>query len=246
MPGLVWVDALSLAPHQWTALLTSMALILRYGIGWRVLLLVHGALVTAFWDTPITTDTRLLFQSAQYLRQYTWTQFLSEFAFRDYVKLQPPLYTFWLSRMPVMWAHQIVQAGVAFGSVLLMQGMCPQKERVRHIAATPVFLLMSTQPGNDFLLFMALLCVLRLCQLRKPAEAAVLYGLCFLIKPLMLITMPFMLPKLRGWLLGTLIIIAGYYVWSSRHHFGVVQWGFLWRQLLLHKFFGPYAGAGGI
>jgi hypothetical protein len=244
MTGLVWVNRLTLQPAQWGVMLASMAILLRYGITWKSLGCVHVGLVASFWNTPLSTDTRLLFQSARYLQRFTWSQFLSEFAYRDYVKLQPPLYTFWLSRIPAMGFHQIAQAAILVLAGLLMVEL--YGVQAKYLLATPLYLLMSTQPGNDVTLFVALLCVMRLTQVQRTPEAAALYGLSFCLKPLMLVTVPFLLPRLRGWFLLTVGLIAIYYTWSIRFHFGVIQWNFLAQQLLFKKLYALLHGAGSI
>jgi len=242
MTGLVWVDRLTLTPAQWGVMLASMAILVWHGVTWKSLLCVHCGLVASFWNTPLSTDTRLLFASSAYLQRFTWPQFLTEFAFRDYVKLQPPFYTFWVSRFPALWLHQLVQAVILLGTGLIMVEIYGTD--TKYLLSTPIYLLMSTQPGNDVALFVGLVCVLRLVQLRQSVSAALLYGLSFLIKPLMLITVPFIAPRLRWRIALSGGIIGLYYVWSITHHFGHLQWGFLAQQLLLQKFFALFAGVG--
>jgi hypothetical protein len=244
MTGLVFVDTLTLTVPQWIALLVSMALLLWSGASWKSLVCIHCGLVAAFWNSPLSTDTRLLFQSAADLQRFTWAQFLSEFAYRDYVKLQPPFYTFWVSRWPSLPTHQVGQGCLAVFLGILMMTMYGDK--AKYVISTPIYLLMSTQPGNDFALFACLVCVLRLVQFQRSVEASVLYGLTFLVKPLMLITVPFLVPWLRGWTLISCGLIACYYAWSAHYHFGIMQWDFLAQQLLLKKLFALWPGAGSI
>lgn len=243
MTGLVFVDRLDLSVMQWGALLAAMLLVFRFPT-WKGLGVAHALLVSAFCGVALSTDTRLLFQSAAYLQRFTWAQFLSEFAYRDYVKLQPPFYTFWVSRCPSLLTHQVGQTILAVFTGMLL--LTVYGDRGKYLLATPVYLLVSTQPGNDFALFVALLCVIRLVQSRRPGQAAVVYGAAFLIKPLMLLTVPFLAWKMRGWLLVSVAIVAAYYVWSTRYYFGGVQWSFLQQQLALRNFWRLFAGGGGI
>lgn len=243
MTGLVFVDHLRLTIWQWGALLAAMGMIVRFP-NWKGLVTAHALLFAAFFNAALSTDTRLLFQSAAYLQPFTWTQFLTEFAYRDYVSLQPPFYTFWIAQCPALPVHQFWQSVIAVsagGLAFLVYG-----EQARYILATPVYLLMSTQPGNDFALCVALLCVLRLMQARRFGWAAVLYGLSFLIKPLMLVTVPFLVWRLRWWALISIIIVTGYVAWSRQYYFGVKQWGFLGQQLLFERLLRLFSGVGGI
>ena len=241
MTGLVFVDALQMSGWQWGALLIAMAAIFRIPT-WQGLALAHAIMLTAFRNVALLIDTRLLFQSAAYLRTFTWTQFLTEFAFRDYVRFQPPFYTFWVAQCPFLFVHQLWQGVLAFGAgglALLVFGA-----QARYLLATPVYLLMSTQPGNDFAVFVAFLIVLRLIQLRRVGWAAAVYGACFLIKPLIVLTVPFFAWRLRWWALLSGGIVAGYYAWSRHYYFGSVQWGFLGQQLLLERFLRLCSGVG--
>lgn len=230
MVGLVFVDRLTLTPAQWVALVMVMGLIL-WREEWQTLLGCHALLLAAFWNRALTTDTHLLFQSASYLSQWPWSAFLSEFPFRDYVKLQPPFYTFWLSCWPSLPLHQYFQANFAVGCGLLMLEI--YGDQAKYLLSTPVYLLMSTQPGNDFILFGMVLCVLRLLQLRHRAAAAIGVGVLWLVKPLILIVFPFLCWRVRWWALLSVGILASYLIWSQMYYFGALQWQFLLQQFCL-------------
>lgn len=240
MVGLVFVDRLMLSPAQWGAILGSMGMYLyAYHKGFSlepVIFLSQGLLFMVCYGVLFATDTRLLFQSCHYLRQFTWRAFLSEFAHRDYVKLQPPFYIFFVSRYPVYHWHQCLNAVLAVLCGLLMGELYGREALL--LLSTPVYALMSTQPGNDCVLFGLMLIVLRLLQRGKRGYASLLYGACFLIKPTMLLTIPFLVWKLRGWIVFSVGIIGVYLFWSSQYYFGVKQWDFLLQQLCIKKLFG--------
>lgn len=235
MVGVVFVDTLLLSPAQWGAILGSMGLYLyAYHKGFSgepVIVLSQGLLFMVFYGTLFATDTRLLFQSCRYLHQFTWRAFLSEFAHRDYVKLQPPFYTFFVSRYPVLGFHQCLTTLWAILCGLLMGALYGRKALL--LLSTPVYLLMSTQPSNDVVLFGCILIVLRLLQMQKAGIAGVLYGLAFLVKPTMILTVPFLLPKMRSWGLVSVGIIGLYLAWSQHDYFGVKQWNFLLQQFCI-------------
>jgi hypothetical protein len=235
MVGLVFVDALMLSTAQWLALVLSMGIVLWRGVSWRVLLYVHALLLAAFWNAVISIDTRLLFQSCAYLQPFSWSAFLSEFAFRDYVKLQPPFYTFWISRWPSLPLHQLLQSLLALGCGILMLEL--YGEQAKYLLSTPLYLLLSTQPGNDFVLFVVILIVLRCLQLRQRCWAALLCGIAFFVKPLMIITLPFLLWQLGYWIVLTIGTISVYLIWTMQYYFGIMQWHFLLQQLLIARFF---------
>lgn len=238
MVGFVFVDRLLLSPVQWGAMLESMGLYLyayHTGISLEpVIVLSQGLLFMVCYDTLFATDTRLLFQSCRYLHQFTWRAFLSEFAHRDYVKLQPPFYTFFVSRYPDLVFHQCLTAVWAVLCGFLSLALYGRKASL--LLATPVYALMSTQPGNDFFLFGLLLIILRFIQMQHIRIASILYGLSFLIKPTMVLTIPFLVWKLKGWAFLSISLIGVYLVWANHYYFGVQQWHFLSHQLLLKYF----------
>lgn len=239
MVGLVFVDKLMLSPAQWGAMLGSLGLYLyayHTGISLEpVIVLSQGLLFMVCYGTPFATDTRLLFQSCRYLQQFTWRTFLSEFAHRDYVKLQPPFYTFFVSRYPNFVFHQYLNTVWAVLCGFLSLALYGRKASL--LFATPVYALMSTQPGNDFFLFGLLLIILRLIQMQHIEIAGILYGLSFLIKPTMVLTIPFLVWKLKGWAFLSIGMIGIYLIWSHQYYFGVQQWNFLLQQILVTRFF---------
>lgn len=229
MTGLVWVDRLHMSIVQQAGLALAMWCALSGHVSGRKIVCIHMIMLTIFWNCPLSTDTTLLFQSAGSLQRFTWRQFLSEFAFKNYVKLQPPFYSYFVSRLPVLWTHQIIMSAWAMLCSALMLRMYGQ--RASYLLATPVYLLMSTQPSNDLVLVGLVLIVLRLQQLGYRSLAALLYGFAYPIKPLALLTLPVMGPVLGVPVFGGLAIWGLYILWSTQYYFGIMQWSFLLHQL---------------
>jgi hypothetical protein len=65
--------------------------------------------------------------------------------------------------------------------------------------------------------------------------AAVLYGLTWMIKPLTILTAPFILPQLGIAGLSSLALWGGYVWWSRQWEFGRHQWQFLLHQLFIKR-----------
>ena len=312
MVGLVFAEELVLSGPQWLALaLNAAAWLWQYrrtslsGQCFLTALLSLSALWIAFWNTPASIDQQMLFEQARYLSRFDWPEFLEAIVSRPYVEYQPPFVTFWLSRMPIFWAQQLLFLPLALLCVALMFRLYGRPAAL--LCATPVFALMIHQPCSDTLLFGGLLIVLRLLQLsrsthppapslskrgggfcfarfyapRRNADpnalrpfdterrglrerrrassrehqrgflplsfqergaggefpnrllAALVYGLSWLIKPLTILTLPFLLPQLGLAGLGSLGIWGAYIAWSRRWEFGRRQFAFLLHQLAL-------------
>jgi hypothetical protein len=274
MVGLVFAESLALTTSQWTALALNMA-------GWLwcyrqtqhageprqrsvslTAVLTLSVLWIAFWNMPTSVDQHVLFEQARYLSRYAWPDFLDAFAHRPYVEYQPPFFTFWVSRWPVFWLHQLLLFPWGLLCVGLMWKLYRRKAAL--LCATPVFALMIHQPSTDTILFGCLLIVLRLKQCapqryhstshktvlsrfritlrtyvqrptRYSALAALLYGLSWMVKPLTLLTMPFVLPQLGLAGIGSLALWGGYIWWSQRWEFGRHQFRFLLHQLFIKR-----------
>ena len=299
MVGLVFAEELVLSGPQWLALaLNAAAWLWQYrrtslsGQCFLTALLSLSALWIAFWNTPASIDQQMLFEQARYLSRFDWPEFLEAIVSRPYVEYQPPFVTFWLSRMPIFWAQQLLFLPLALLCVALMFRLYGRPAAL--LCATPVFALMIHQPCSDTLLFGGLLIVLRLLQLSRsthppgfvfmlpererhsppgrgkgwvktfgntatfdptptPSQegslaalprikkgrggflllAAFVYGLSWLIKPLTILTVPFLLPQLGLDGLGSLGIWGAYIAWSRRWEFGRRQFAFLLHQLAL-------------
>ncbi len=282
MVGLVFAESLVLTASQWAALALNMA-------GWlwcyrqtrhtvepilrRVFLtavLTLSVLWVAFWNTPTSVDQQVLFEQARYLSRFSWPEFLDAFAHRPYVEYQPPFLTFWVSRWPAFWLHQMLLFPWGLMCVGLMWQLYGRKAAL--LCATPVFALMIHQPCSDTILFGCLLIVLRLQQyspklrhqapqhtllsrcrmalrgyIERPtrymALAALLYGVTWMIKPLTLLAAPFVLPKLGLAGLGSLALWGGYIWWSQRWEFGRHQLRFLLHQLFIKRMMSQRRGS---
>jgi hypothetical protein len=241
MIGLTWGDPLlTLTPLQWGAVLSNGA---AWLVQWRrqidrraVALLTCGLLGVAFWNVPVGRDTTLLFEQAGQLQPLTWRAFLAELPKRPYLEYQTPFYPFLVSRLPVVWWHQMYLLPLAVVNCLLLGAVFG--DRAALLCATPLFGILQTQPGTDSVLFSLLLVSLRCLQLGARWAAAVVYGLAYLIKPLVIVTLPVMAGALGPWLLVALLIWAGYVGISLRSPFGQHQLAFLGHQLYLKQMAG--------
>jgi hypothetical protein len=293
--GLVFIDWLRLTTVQWVALgLNTASWVWCFFAArrWRPdkrfhhEMLAAGLLLSglwvAFWNEMTCIDTWMLFKEARYLSAFRWELFVEEVVGRWYVKHQPPFFTFWVSRTPVLWFHQLLFFPWAMLCAGLMWQLYGRKAAL--LLATPVFALMIHQPSNDVLLFGTLLIVLRLRQLSSgvskrsfdnvaqrrhwpgvagllklrfstPGQnkfctpvstlrqnkfctpeivlAAVIYGLTWMIKPLTLLTAPFILPQLGIAGFISLVMWGGYVGWSLQWEFGRHQLRFLLQQFMI-------------
>lgn len=236
MIGLTWGDAaLTLTPLQWGAVIGNCAAWLaqwRYQLDRRIVaLLTCAMLFGAFWNVPIGRDTILLFEQSGKLSVLGWTDFIDTFYKRAYLEFQTPFYPFVVSRFPVFWQHQLSLLPYSLMTILVLFEVFGP--RAALLCATPLIGLMLHQPSTDFLLFIGMAFVLRLIQIGQRGIAALVYGLCWLIKPLVILTLPWMLLELRGAGLLSLAMWANYIIISLAYPFGRHQAIFLTRQLLL-------------
>jgi hypothetical protein len=213
-------------------------------------LLTFIGLWIAFWNESTSIDQQVLFEQARYLSRFPWTAFLEEFAHRPYVEYQPPFFTFWLSRIPVLWFHQIMLFPFGLLCVGLMWKLYGRQTAL--LCATPMFALMIHQSSTDTILFGMVLIVLRLRQLSRYGKgvqklsfccqsfaltllAVFFYGLTWMIKPLTLLTVPFIMPQLGIAGIGSLAMWGGYIFWSQQWEFGCHQFYFLLQQVLIRS-----------
>lgn len=245
MSGLTWGDqALLLTPLQWGAVVGNCA---GWLWQWRshcsrivVACLTCGLLWGAFWDVPIGRDQKLLLSESRKLQGLAWSTYLNTFSRRSYLEFQTPFYPFFIACLPVYWRHQIYLFPLALAAIALLFAL--YGEAAALLCATPLFGLIVHQPSTDWLLFVSLLCVLRLGQLGQPFWGAVVYGLTWLIKPLTILTLPFLLGLLQAWTLLAVSVWAGYVVISSCWAFGQHQLDFLLHQLFIRRMTRPRPG----
>lgn len=232
MTGLVFIDTLRLSLAQQATLTAAAGIYLTQPLTARTLTAAQIILLTGFWQTPTLLDTRLLLNEAAALRGASWAGFLGELGLRNYLSLQSPFYSFFVSRWPLFGAQQVLLTAWAMLCAGLLTAL--YGERARLLLAAPLWGLMSTQPGNDLLLLGALLSAVRLQHLGHRRSAAVVYGLTWWIKPLTLLTLPVMAARLQGWTLASVALWALYVAWSRQWLFGHLQWRFLLHQLCLY------------
>jgi hypothetical protein len=265
MIGLVFIETLRLTPGQWAALVFHVG-------GWMwcfsssrrwvvTAVLTLGGLWIAFWNTTTCVDTWWLFDQARELSHLSWPVFLEQVVTQLHIDKQVPFLTFWFSRLPVLWWHQLLWFPWAVLCVGLMWALYGRAAAL--LLVTPVFALMIHQPSHDVLLFGTLLIVLRLRQLSDVRRrrcngisdsavqrcalkqrllctpqivlAAFVYGLTWMIKPLTILTVPFILPQLGVAGLLSLTMWGGYGRWSLQWEFGQHQLRFLLHQVLIRR-----------
>lgn len=237
MVGLVFVDTLVLTFRQHLTLCLILSLCLyvsqrhnatTFYTSLSVGLIQSCLLLWGFWDVILTKDVLLFFQSVSYLQKFTWAQFLTEFAHRDYVKLQPPFFTFFISRCPHYLFQQLIFASYLLIGLPLLVSM--YGKTAYFVAATPIYNLALIQPSTDTALFWWLVVTFSMLHSQKRRTAAIMYGLSFLIKPLSILLFPVMLFYLRCLILFPIVIVFSYWMWSRQFYFGVKQWAFLAHQ----------------
>jgi len=252
MVGIVSIDRLLLTQPQWAALGLNLGMWLwryrmitlrqaqggrRAGItqeasGWAATAMCALLpLWFAFWNTPSHLDVWLLFHDAAEVSRLSWPEMLADLPHRLFICRQPPILTFYWSRLPLLWLHQLLMFPFALLCVGLLFALYGRNAAL--LCATPVFALMLHQPCHDTILFGLLLVVLRLLQLKRRGWAAIVYGLTYAVKPLTLLTLPFLLPRL-GWMgFVSLIMWGGYLSWSFSYEFGEYQAAYVLHMLLL-------------
>ena len=244
MVGLVFADTLHLTPLQWGALAVNGASWLWYASWDRkrdhkarnalfllAAFLLQYQLLRCFWHERLSVDQWLLFWQAHELSSLDWPAFAEEIVRRPYVRYQTPFLSFWFSRLPAMWVHQAIWFPFGLLCAGLMRALYGRAAAL--LLATPVVALLIHQPSHDTLLFGTLLIVLRLIQLKQRALAAFVYGLSWMVKPLTVLTAPFILPQLGWFGLGSLAMWGGYLGWSLHWTFGRLQARYLLHLLML-------------
>lgn len=231
MMGLTWGDpTLTLTWSQWAAVVGNCAAWCarpKRSTAW----LTVPLLTCAFWGSQIGRDAVLLFEQAAELRGLAWVAFLARFWREPYLEYQTPFFPFVVSRLPVFWVHQVVlMPSVILSIMALFQLYGP---RAALVCATPLFAVLSTQPGTDIYVFIALVAALLAVQQRHMLTAALLYGAAWLVKPLVLITLPLMALRLGAWVGVSLLCWGGYILTVQALPFGAHQNTFILRQLLL-------------
>jgi hypothetical protein len=238
MIGLTWGDPqLILTSVQWGAIIGNTACWLyqwRTQISARIVAALSTMMLFwTFWNAPIGRDAALLFEQAGQLRACSWAEFIAACPKRAYIQNQTPFYPFYVSRFPVFWQHQLICLPYSLAAVLLLFKLYGR--RAALLCATPLLAIIRTQPSTDFWLFVAMVLTFRLAQLGRRDLAALVYGLAYLIKPLVLVTLPAMLVVLRGYLLLSVLIWAGYIRVSLQYPFGKFQTTFLLHQTLVQE-----------
>jgi hypothetical protein len=152
MTGLVWRDILLLSclQHCTLAFVSACALWAAHvNLPPRrqavMIGLLFAALLSAFWSVKIGIDVSTSWISLSHLQRDTWFR---EFGFRNYLKLQPPLWVGWLvvcRQYPLQQLYALCCGGLILASVWRVCGT----RTMYYILAMPLFQLMIIQPSND-------------------------------------------------------------------------------------------------
>lgn len=222
MTGLVWKDTLTLTAPQWLCLLCvtgiSLSWVTRAASVYRDALcagLLLLSLRLTFDTVQIGIDVRTTWATLPILRGLQGDAFFSTLAFVNYLKLQPPLYAWLLSRLPWYGVQQSLAIVIGAGI-----WACAYRCRGRHFAfalvATPLFHVMTIQPSNDWWACGCLCVGVLTAQTGKRWVGMLWCCAACLLKYTSYLCLPFFLVLLRGWLVGVFLFMGGYW-WWARH-----------------------------
>ncbi len=153
MIGLVWREPLLLSPIQWGTITAVSGI----AIWWPsrqtsrkddivCAMCLMASLLWAFRGMQIGIDITTTWQQIPRLNHPGW---LSELGFTNYLKLQPPLWTWWLLHAPSYPLQQIYAGSlglIIFATFYAHAG----RQAAFFLIASPLFQLMSIQPSNDW------------------------------------------------------------------------------------------------
>jgi hypothetical protein len=200
----------------------------------RILLCYLLNLLVGFKGSMLCIDVRITWNQLYLLHGLSVHQFLETLPFCNYVKLQPPLFTWLVAQTPSYFLQQIYAlfwTGVCLKLCIVLYG----RTQMLLIAATPLMQIMSLQPMNDLYAFGLVLIALRFIQMHHRWFAGVTILLACFLKYSTIIVVPFLIPMLWPSFSITLPIIGGgiYGWWASKWY-----WGHLHARFLLHQFSG--------
>lgn len=235
MVGLVFIDTLNLTLLQSFAIMVNMLLCFAAYRGtfepWKVGICSVSFLLYAFWGAHVSRDSFLLFNSCQYLSQFTWSEYLSAFAHQNYVRYQPPFVSFLISKLPSYHVHQIATATISVSFFMSLPTLYGKNAFL--FLSTPLAAIMMVQPSTDMWLFVAMIFVVQCVQQKKTTLAGILYGVAFLVKPLAVILLPFVVVRVRWKIVLSLAIVAIYTTSVYHTYFGYGQTRFFLKQIMV-------------
>ena len=154
--------------------------------------------IGVFKGIPFGRDQQILWSEVNQAKRKTWDDFIADLHTRRYINNQNPHLTFMISRVPIMWWWQIIQ---------IMAGL------ILNVPLTPLIFLMMSQPSHDSISFLLTRLSWRFLTV-TPMLSIVSYGAACIIKPIVLITLPFMAYR-TPMLMWSLLLVAMYFVWLS-------------------------------
>ena len=213
MIGLTYIDNLVLTRWQWAAILIMPLVPTEYQYFFSPLLFL------SFYGAKIGKDQGILWRECRQLSHLSWAQFIDKYHTRRYVYLQNPFIIFAFSRLPYYTIWQLIFMG------LLSDGY----------RMTPLSALMMTQPSPDLIAFLLMRLSCRLSQ-RMTLLASVLYGGACITKSTVIILLPIMAYKLRGFVILSILIVLLYWMIFGRTRAGKAQLEFLLSMIYVKNF----------
>lgn len=153
MVGLTWIDTLPWSPWRFAALASVTGVSLwrsqQSDSSFRDSFWMAGilwGLLYVFWKMPVGADARITWDILPTLFHDNWR---SALGFTNYLKFQPPLWTWWLLKAPWFAFQQLCSLCIGAG---ILCGFYRRRGRqaAYFLLACPLFQIMTTQPSNDW------------------------------------------------------------------------------------------------
>ena len=237
MPGLAARDVIAFtAPQIFCLLLLPAACVSRLPFACVACLSLSAAAIIGF-GRPLLFDVAL-----------TWNQLaayhgrlipLSEIAFLNHLKFQPPLWNWYLSAFPSFAAQQsyaLAVSGLTLGLCWRLYG----EQTTRRIAATPLFLCMASQPMTGLYAVASLLAARVLWRDGRRVSAVLAAWLASQWTYTAYAVYPFICWEFGAYGAGLLLLSAGYWwlFWQTDTRTVAAQWQFVTRMFTLGAFDG--------
>ena len=237
MPGLAARDWLALtAPQLCCLLLLPAAGLSRLPLVCVACLSLSAAATLGF-GRPLLFDVALAWnQLAAYHGRLIP---LSEIAFLNHLKFQPPIWNWYLSAFPSFAAQQVyalAASGLTLGLCWRLYG----EQTTRRIAATPLFLCMASQPMTGGYAVVSLLAARVLWQDGHRFSAVLAAWLASQWTYTAYAVYPFLCWEFGAHGAGLLLLSAGYWwlFWQTDTRTVAAQWQFVTRMFTLGAFDG--------
>ena len=238
MPGLAARDVIAFTAPQFFCLLCLLlaAYASRLPFACVACLSLSAAATLGFWR-PLLFDVAL-----------TWNQIaayhgrlipLSEIAFLNHLKFQPPLWNWYLSAFPSFAAQQsyaLAVSGLTLGLCWRLYG----EQTTRRIAATPLLLCMASQPMTGLYAVASLLAARVLWRDGRRVSAVLAAWAASQWTYTAYAVYPVICWEFGAYSAGLLFLSAGYWwlFWQTDTRTVAAQWQFVTRMFTLGAFDG--------